>query len=221
MTDREKTMYPIASCNEQDFKNLMDVYMDAVLHPNILKYEEIFKQEGWHYELEDLEAPITINGVVYNEMKGAYSSPDESMQKCIFEALFPDNTYSKDSGGNPDFIPELTYEDYIGFYKKYYHPSNSYIYLYGDFDIKERLEWMDKEYLCNYDVLEVDTSISEQKPYAQMKDIVKNYPISSEESEENNTYLAYSKVVGRIDDKILNQAFSVLESILLNALKQL
>ena len=123
MTYPDKTMYPIASYNDQDFKNLMDVYMDAVFHPNILKYEEIFKQEGWHYELEDKDAPITINGVVYNEMKGAYSSPDESLQKCIFEALFPDNTYSKDSGGNPDFIPDLTYEDYIGFYKKYYHES--------------------------------------------------------------------------------------------------
>ena len=99
MTYPDKTMYPIASYNDQDFKNLMDVYMDAVFHPNILKYEEIFKQEGWHYELEDKDAPITINGVVYNEMKGAYSSPDESLQKCIFEALFPDNTYSKDSGG--------------------------------------------------------------------------------------------------------------------------
>ena len=105
MTDREKTMYPIASCNEQDFKNLMDVYMDAVLHPNILKYEEIFKQEGWHYELEDLDAPITINGVVYNEMKGAYSSPDEMLQMLIYQNLFPNNAYGKDSGGNPAHIP--------------------------------------------------------------------------------------------------------------------
>ncbi len=217
MTYPDKTMYPVASYNDQDFKNLMDVYLDAVLHPNILKYEEIFKQEGWHYELEDKDAPLTINGVVYNEMKGAYSSADEILQSTLFEAMFPDNTYSKDSGGNPDFIPELTYEDFLGFYKNYYHPSNSYIYLYGDFDIKERLEWMDQAYLCNYDVLNIDTSVPEQKPYAQIKDIVKKYPISSEESEENNTYLAYSKVVGKADDKILNQAFSVLDYALISA----
>ncbi len=217
MTYPDKTMYPVASYNEQDFKNLMDVYLDAVLHPNILKYEEIFKQEGWHYELEDKDAPLTINGVVYNEMKGAYSSADEILQSTLLAEMFPDITYSKDSGGNPDFIPELTYEDFLGFYQSYYHPSNSYIYLYGDFDIKERLEWMDKAYLCNYDVLEIDSAVTMQTPYGQMKDIVKTYPISSEESEENNTYLAYSKVVGNIKDKILKEAFSVLDYALISA----
>ncbi len=217
MTYPDKTLYPIASYNDQDFKNLMDVYLDAVLHPNILKYEEIFKQEGWHYELEDKDAPLTINGVVYNEMKGAYSSPEEILQSTLLEALFPDNTYSKDSGGNPEYIPELTYEEFLNFYKFYYHPSNSYIYLYGDFDIKERLEWMDKAYLCNYDVLEVDSSIAEQKPYAQMKEIVKKYPISSDENEENNTYLAYQKVVGKATDKVQNQAFTVLDYALISA----
>ena len=217
MTFPDKTMYPVASYNDQDFKNLMDVYMDAVFHPNILKYEEIFKQEGWHYELEDKDAPITINGVVYNEMKGAYSSPDESLLKCIFEGLFPDNTYSKDSGGNPDFIPELTYEDYIAFYKKYYHPSNSYIYLYGDFDIKERLEFMDKEYLCAYDAIEVDSEIEAQKPYGEVKYITEKYPIASDESEEDNTYFAYAKVVGNISDITLCQAFAMLDYALVSA----
>lgn len=217
MTYPDKTVYPIASYNDQDFKNLMDVYMDAVLHPNILKYEEIFKQEGWHYELESKDAPLTINGVVYNEMKGAYSSPDEILQDSLNELLFPDNTYSKDSGGNPKNIPELSYEDFLEFYNSYYHPSNSYIYLYGDFDIKERLEWMDKEYLSQYDVLEVDSAIQEQKPYEKMKDVIKEYPVSMEESEENNTYLAYSKVVSRADNKVLNQAFSVLDYALISA----
>lgn len=217
MTYPDRTLYPVASYNNQDFKNLMDVYLDAVLHPNILKYEEIFKQEGWHYELEDKDAPLTINGVVYNEMKGAYSSAEEILQSTLFEAMFPDNTYSKDSGGNPDYIPELTYEKFLEFYKNYYHPSNSYIYLYGDFDIKERLEWMDQAYLCHYDVLDIDTSIPEQKPYAQMKDILKKYPISSDESEEDNTYFAYSKVIGNAEDKVLNQAFSVLDYALISA----
>ena len=217
MTDREKTMYPIASCNEQDFKNLMDVYMDAVLHPNILKYEEIFKQEGWHYELEDLDAPITINGVVYNEMKGAYSSPDEMLQMLIYQNLFPNNAYGKDSGGNPAHIPELTYDDYLNFYKKYYHPANSYIFLYGDCDMQERLEWLDKEYLSAYDAIEVEAKIEPQKAFDEVKDITGKYPIASEESEEDNTYLAYSKVVCDISDKVLREAFAVLDYALISA----
>ncbi len=211
MTYPDKTLYPIASYNDKDFKNLMNVYMDAVFHPNILKCQEIFKQEGWHYELEDKDAPIIINGVVYNEMKGAYSSPDEMLQKSIFEALYPDNTYSKDSGGNPDFIPELTYEDYVSFYKKYYHPSNSYIYLYGNFDIKERLEWMDREYLCQYSEIVVNSEIQEQKSFDTVKVVTGKYPIASDESEENNTYFAYSKVIGNVLDKTLNQAFAILD----------
>ena len=217
MTYPDKTVYPVASCNEQDFKNLMDVYLDAVLHPNILKYKEIFQQEGWHYELEDMDAPITINGVVYNEMKGAYSSPDEMLQNAIYKNLFPDNTYGKDSGGNPAHIPTLTYEAFLKFYKQYYHPSNSYIFLYGDCDMKERLEWLDQEYLSAYDVLEVDSSIVQQAAFDEVKDIVEKYPIGSEESEEDNTYLAYSKVVCDIYDKTLRQAFAVLDYVLISA----
>lgn len=211
MTYPDKTVYPIASYNDKDFKNLMDVYMDAVFHPNILHCQEIFKQEGWHYELEDKDAPLMINGVVYNEMKGAYSSPDEMLQQCLYRSLYPDNTYSKDSAGNPDVIPELTYEAYIDFYKKYYHPSNSYIYLYGDFDIKERLEWMDKEYLCQYEACEVNSEIQEQTPFEQMKYVTRKYPIGTEETEEDNTYFAYSKVMGSVLDKELNQALTVLD----------
>lgn len=217
MTYPDKTIYPVASCNEQDFKNLMDVYMDSVLHPNILKYEEIFKQEGWHYELSDMDAPITINGVVYNEMKGAYSSADEMLQTQIFKGLFPDNTYGKDSGGNPAHIPELTYEDFLNFYKKYYHPSNSYIFIYGDCDMQERLEWLDKEYLSAYDTIEVTSQIAPQKAHDEVKQVVGKYPIASEESEEDNTYLAYSKVICDISDKTLRQAFAVLDYVLISA----
>ena len=217
MTYPEKTIYPIASCNEQDFKNLMDVYMDAVLHPNILKYEEIFKQEGWHYELEDMDAPITINGVVYNEMKGAYSSADEMLQNLIYKSLFPDNTYGKDSGGNPVHIPELTYAHFLDFYKRYYHPSNAYIFLYGDCDMQERLEWLDREYLSDYDEIEVTSQVALQPPFDEVKDVNGRYPIGSEESEEDNAYLAYSKVVCNIHDKTLRQAFSVLDYVLISA----
>jgi hypothetical protein len=217
MTYPEKTLYPVASYNDQDFKNLMDVYLDAVFHPNITKYKEIFMQEGWHYELEDADAPLTINGVVYNEMKGAFSSPDEILENAITEALFPDNTYSKNSGGNPEHIPELAYEAYLDFYHKYYHPGNSYIYLYGDMDIEERLDWMDQEYLSHYDAALVDSSIEPQKPFEKMVYVEKNYPITDEEPMEKNTYLSYNKVVGTILDRKLYQAFSVLDYVLVSA----
>lgn len=217
MTYPDKTLYPIASYNDKDFKNLMDVYMDAVFHPNILKCQEIFKQEGWHYELEEKDGPVTINGVVYNEMKGAYSSPDEMLDTAIMKALFANNTYGKDSGGNPEHIPELTYEAYIDFYKKYYHPSNSYIYLYGDFDIVERLEWMDKEYLSEYDTSVVDSVIHPEAPFDEVKVLTEKYPIATDESEENNTYLSYSKVIGSVLDKKLSQAFEMLDYALVSA----
>ena len=217
MTYPEKTLYPVASYNDQDFKNLMDVYMDAVFHPNITRCREIFMQEGWHYELESLDAPITINGVVYNEMKGAYSSPDEVLQNAILQALFPDNTYSKDSGGNPDHIPELTYEAYLDFYHKYYHPANAYIYLYGDMDVEERLNWMDREYLSSYEWRKVESDIPLQKPFTEMAYAERYYPITEEESEENNTYLSYNKVIATVLDPKLYQAFSVLDYVLASA----
>lgn len=217
MTYPDKTIYPVASYNKKDFENLMDVYLDAVFHPNILKHEEIFKQEGWHYELEDIDSPITINGVVYNEMKGAYSSPDEILQTKIMEVLFPHNAYGQDSGGNPEYIPQLTYEEYIDFYKKLYHPSNAYIYLYGDMDMEERLEWMDKNYLSEFTAAEVDSQIALEPAFDAVKDVTAKYPIASEESEEDNTYFAYSKVVDTILNKELYQAFDVLDYALVSA----
>lgn len=217
MTYPEKTLYPIASYNDQDFKNLMDVYLDAVFHPNITKYQEIFMQEGWHYELESEDAPLTINGVVYNEMKGAYSSPDEVLETAIEAALFPDNTYSKNSGGNPDHIPELTYEAYLDFYHKYYHPCNSYIYLYGDMDVEERLDWMDRNYLSQFGPAEIDSSIEKQKPFDEIRYVETEYPITDDDSEENNTYLSYNKVVADVLDRELYQAFSVLDYVLVSA----
>ncbi len=217
MTYPDKTVYPVASCNDQDFKNLMDVYMDAVLNPNITKYEEIFKQEGWHFELESVDQPIKINGVVYNEMKGAYSSPDEVLQSQIYKNLFPENTYSRDSGGNPVYIPELTYEQYLDFYHKYYHPSNSYIYIYGNVDFEERLQWLDSEYLGKYDYLQVDSAISLQKPFEEIKDAEATYSIASDDTEENKTYLSYNMVVGDSLDDLLSQTFDVLDYALVSA----
>ena len=217
ITFPDKTVYPVASYNDKDYENLMDVYLDAVFHPNILKYPEIFKQEGWHYELESEEAPLTINGVVYSEMKGAYSSAEEILQNRIMQELFPGNCYGKDSGGNPQVIPQLSYEDFLKFYKENYHPSNSYIYMYGDMDIAERLQWMDENYLAAYDVAPVTSHIPMEAGFEQMKDITAFYPIASDEEEEDNSYLSYTKVVGTILDKTLFQAFDVLDYALVSA----
>lgn len=217
MTYPDKTVYPVASCNDQDFKNLMDVYLDAVFNPNITKYEEIFKQEGWHYELTGRDDELKINGVVYNEMKGAYSSPDEVLSSQIYRSLFPDNTYSKDSGGNPEYIPKLTYEAYLDFYHKYYHPSNSYIYLYGDMDVVERLEWLDKEYLSLYDYKKVNSEINKQPAFDEIKNVETQYSITMDDSQENKTYLSYNRVVGDSLDEMLYQAFDVLDYALVSS----
>ncbi len=217
MTYPDKTVYPVASCNDQDFKNLMDVYLDAVFNPNITKYEEIFRQEGWHYELTGKDDELKINGVVYNEMKGAYSSPDEVLSSQIYRSLFPDNTYSKDSGGNPEYIPKLTYEAYLDFYHKYYHPSNSYIYLYGDMDVVERLEWLDKEYLSLYDYKKVNSEINKQPAFDEIKNVETQYSITMDDSQENKTYLSYNRVVGDSLDEMLYQAFDVLDYALVSS----
>jgi len=217
ITYPEKTIYPVASCNDIDFQNLMSVYMDAVFHPNIYKHQEIFKQEGWHYELESEDAPVTINGVVYNEMKGAFSSADDVLQREILNSLFPDTTYSNESGGDPEHIPDLTYEDYLDFHRRYYHPCNSYIYLYGNMDVAEKLRWMDEEYLSHYEEIELDSAVKAQKTFEKPVEITKKYPISSAEPEEDNTYLSYNLVVGDILDKKLYLAFDVLDYALLGA----
>ncbi len=217
MTYPDKTVYPVASCNDKDFQNLMHVYMDAVFYPNIYRYDEIFRQEGWSYNLESAEDKLTYNGVVYNEMKGAFSSPEGVLDRVIINELFPDTCYANESGGDPEFIPDLTYEQFIDFHKKYYHPSNSYIYLYGDMDFEEKLEWMDKEYLSAFDKLEIDSAIGLQEPFAEMKYVEETYSITTSEPEEDNTYLAYNKVVGTSLDRELYLAFEVLDYALLSA----
>lgn len=214
MTYPDKTMYPVASCNDQDFANLMHVYLDAVFYPNIYNKEEIFRQEGWHYELENADAPVTYNGVVYNEMKGAFSSAEEVLDREIFNALFPDTAYGVESGGDPAYIPNLTYEQFLDFHKKYYHPSNSYIYLYGDMDMAERLNWLDTAYLSKFDTIVVDSAITQQKPFTQPVEKTLYYPIAENEPEEDNAYLTYNVVVGTSVDVELNMAFRILEYVL-------
>lgn len=217
MTYPDKTVYPVASCNDQDFQNLMHVYMDAVFYPNIYEHEEIFRQEGWSYQLDSAEDKLKYNGVVYNEMKGAFSSPEGVLDRVILNTLFPDTSYANESGGDPEVIPELTYEQFLDFHRKFYHPSNSYIYLYGDMDIEEKLHWLDQEYLGKYDREPVDSRIRFQEPFAEMQEKVIPYSIASEESEEDNTYLSYNKVVGTSLDKELYLAFQILDYALLSA----
>ena len=217
MTYPDKTIYPIASCNDVDFQNLMHVYLDAVFYPNIYIHDEIFRQEGWHYELTDSDAPLIYNGVVYNEMKGAFSSPEQILYRKITDTLFPDTIYSVESGGDPDVIPELTYEQFLDFHRKYYHPSNSYIYLYGNMDVYEKLDFIDKEYLQYYDALKVDSLIPKQLPFETVSVSRGEYPIGEEDKEENASYMACSWVVGDSLDPKLYLAFQILEYTLMEA----
>lgn len=217
MTYPDKTIYPVASCNDTDFQNLMDVYLDAVFHPNIYKNEKIFRQEGWHYELEDEAAPLQYNGVVYNEMKGAFSSAEEVLDRTVFNTLFPDTAYGVESGGDPEVIPQLTYGEFLDFHRRYYHPSNSYIYLYGNMDMEEKLAWLDREYLCRYDRIPIDSAIAVQAPFASPAEEELAYPVLDDEPLEDNTYLAYSTVTAASHEVLENVAFAVLEYVLLDA----
>ena len=217
MTYPDKTVYPVASCNDKDFQNLIHVYMDAVLYPNIYEHEEIFRQEGWSYRLESAEDKLTYNGVVYNEMKGAFSSPESVLDRVILNTLFPDTSYANESGGDPECIPDLTYEQFLDFHRKYYHPSNSYIYLYGDADMEEKLRWLDETYLCRFEAVEVDSRIRLQKPFEKMIEKELSYSIASDEPETDNTYLSYNKVIGTSLDRELYLAFQILDYALLSA----
>lgn len=206
----DKTMYPVASCNDKDFKNLMYVYMDAVFYPNIYHYEEIFKQEGWHYEVDNEDDEITYNGVVYNEMKGAYSSEERVLECFVMSQLFPDNTYCQESGGDPRHIPDLTYQDYLDFHRTYYHPSNSYIYLYGDMDVEERLVFMDEQYLRHFPAISVDSEIPLQKPFGSMKELTTSYAVAKDADCTEKTYYAFATVMDVTLDQKICKAFEVL-----------
>ena len=217
MTYPDKTVYPVASCNDKDFQNLIHVYLDAVFYPNIYKEPKIFMQEGWHYHLEEENDSLKYNGVVYNEMKGAFSSPDDVLDREIFNSLFPDTTYGNESGGDPKHIPDLTYEQFLDFHRRYYHPSNSYIYLYGKMDMAEKLKWIDENYLSHFDYLEIDSTIGMQKAFEKPMDFTEQYSVTEGESLENATYLSYNTVVGTSLDRELYAAFPILDYALCSA----
>ncbi|MCO7127065.1 insulinase family protein [Sporolactobacillus shoreicorticis] len=216
-TFSDKTMYPVASKNDKDFQNLMDVYLDAVFHPNIYKYKEILQQEGWHYELENADDPINYKGVVYNEMKGAFSSPEGLLMRANQNSLFPDTSYGYESGGDPLYIPDLTQEYFLQCHKKYYSPANSYIYLYGNMDIEEKLAYLDQAYLDSYDRTAVDSSIAVQKPIGKINEIIKEYPVLPDTDLKDKTYLSMNFAVSTSTNPETYLAFDILDYLLLDS----
>lgn len=215
MTYPDKTLYPVASRNEKDFYNLMDVYLDAVFYPNIYKIPEIFMQEGWHYELENKEDELTYKGVVYNEMKGAFSSPEDILFRNIQESLFPDTPYSMESGGDPEVIPRLSLKEFLEFHKKYYHPSNSFIFLYGDGNILDELKFIEENYLKDFERINIDSCLPLQKPFKEQRELKVDYPISDDENEKDNTFLNLNFVVGESTNPEVYLAFEIIEHLLL------
>ncbi len=206
----DKTVYPIASTNDSDFRNLMHVYLDAVFYPNVYKNESIFRQEGWHYEYDE-DGKLIINGVVYNEMKGARSSAEDIISSESMFSLFPDNEYGVEFGGDPDYIPSLTYEQFLDFHRRYYHPSNSYIYLYGNSDFLSDLEFIDRKYLSRFNQLDIDSSVGIQKAFSQPVKVMKQCPLSQGENADENTFFSVNFALEEALDTKTRLAFEMID----------
>lgn len=206
----DKTCYPIASQNVQDFYNLIDVYLDAVFYPNISPLT--LQQEGWHYELESVDQPLRYKGVVFNEMKGAYSSPETLLGRRSRQTLFPDITYGLDSGGDPEVIPDLTYEQFKIFHKTYYHPSNAYIYFYGDDDPKNRLEILDG-YLRDFEAIQIPSGVPLQTQFDRSKEFVLPYDVT-ETGERKKAFITVNWLLPENDDVELGLSLRLLAHIL-------
>jgi len=215
-TSKDFTAYPVASMNDKDYFNLMHVYLDAVFNPLIYTDPRILKQEGWHYELLDKDSAISYKGVVYNEMKGAFSDPREEMSYQVFKVMFPDNAYGKESGGYPYAIPQLTNDAFLAFHKKFYHPENSYIFLYGNAPLAQELSFIDRLYLSKYTKTNNRATIEDQKPFDKMKDITAEYAVMPGDDVNNQSYLSLNYVVGHNTDQALVMALDILCEVLVN-----
>ncbi|MCX6269583.1 MAG: insulinase family protein [Bacteroidetes bacterium] len=215
-TSKDYTMYPVASMNDKDYFNLMHVYLDAVFNPLIYDDPRILKQEGWHYELTGKDEPLNYTGVVYNEMKGSFSNPQRELWYQVFKHLFPGNAYGYESGGTPEAIPTLTYEDFIAFHQKYYHPENSYIFLYGNADLDKELSFIDSAYLSRFTKTGNLITIEDQPPFPGMKEITSFYPVMEESAIANQTFLTYNFVAGHNTDLALTLALDILCEVLVN-----
>ena len=216
MTYPDFTVFPVASVNTKDYFNLMHVYLDAVFNPLIYSDPRIFMQEGWHYELNSKDSPLEYKGVVYNEMKGAFSSPERELWYQIQKNLFPDNGYRFSSGGYPSAIPTLTYADFVSFHKRHYHPSNSYIFLYGNADLEQELAFIDKEYLSKYDKADPGTDVKLNPPFTALKEVNANYPVIEGAPVDHQTYLAMNWVIGKGSDQATVIALDILADVLVN-----
>ena len=215
MTADDWTSYPVASMNDKDFYQLSEVYLDAVFFPNITKIDEIFYQEGWHFELDNKEDDLSIKGVVYNEMKGAYSEPFRIMDQLITETLLPDTIYKHDSGGKPENIPDLSLEEFREFHAKYYHPSNSYFFLYGNVNLDDMLAMIDKEALSKFHAKEIESSITPQTILTKPIELESFYPISKEENDDDKTWFAISFLLDLKNNPSLYFSFEVISHLLL------
>lgn len=211
MTYPDKTMYPIASCNEKDFRNMMDVYLDAVFHPNIYNKKGIFLQEGWRLEKKGNTRIPT--GVVFNEMKGALSDPESRLAGAISRSIFGKTTYGFESGGDPSAILDLTYEDFLNYHREWYHPSNAYLYLYGDMEIMSCLEHIDKEYLKHYQKSDQLPVIEKTQVPDGNKEVFDTFPAENEADEKG--YFAYNFKTGFCTDTKENLALQILGYLLL------
>ncbi|QTU83191.1 insulinase family protein [Carnobacteriaceae bacterium zg-C25] len=213
-TSAEHTTYPVASKNQKDFNNLMDVYLDAVFFPNLVDNPYILAQEGWHYHLENAEDDLIYKGVVYNEMKGAYSNPNTVIYQASKKALFPDTIYANESGGHPLDIPTLTQEEFVAFHEKYYHPTNAFTFFYGDLNITEQLERLDV-YFNQFEYRPFDNEIALQPKFEKRHDVTISYSISQDESTDYKTFLSLEFVIGESTNSQDYVNYSVLNDILL------
>lgn len=218
MTSPDFTIYPVASKNKKDFRNLMDVYLDSVFFPNIYSNDLIMKQEGWHYELNNIEDPLQISGVVYSEMKGAYSSDIRVIRRRVFESLLPDTIYRFDSGGNPEFIPELSEDTFLDYHRKFYHPQNSFIYLYGDGDILNELNHISDGYLNEFTKNSNNqTTINDyQKAFSQPAEKTITYPLVGSEDQVNKTFHTISWAIEEKNNPESYYLIQLLSYILIN-----
>ncbi len=216
MTFPDKTCYPVASANLKDFHNLVDVYLDAAFYPNVVRDDRLFKQEGWHYEMDNANSNLTVNGVVYNEMKGVYSDPDSILESAILENLFNGTNYAYDYGGNPKEIINLTYDEFIEFHKKYYSPSNAIIYFYGKLDYNAELEYLENEYLKDFNYIEVDATFLDTKEIVENKEQVSFYNVDSEDNKDK-AYISYSFALDKEKTSLKNIVMQIIDYVLFSS----
>ena len=213
MTFPDKTCYPVASANIKDFHNLVDVYLDSVFYPNAIKDDKIFKQEGWHYEIENKDAELKVNGVVFNEMRGVYSDPDSILESAVLKNLFNGTNYAYDYGGYPNEIYNLTFDAFVDFHKKYYSPSNSIVYYYGKLDFNYELEYLDREYFGKFEKVDVDIKFQSSKNFNINNEQIDYYNIDTDENKDK-AYIAYSFAIDGEKTTLKNIVLQIINYVL-------